>query len=264
MSVEDTHFLHALSSLSGSKDSIRSTSALLLELLPQRTQVLLQYARAVTAFVHLQHVVFVANDALFALQTAKRQADELVAILPELLSRAAVYADDKEREKLKQLCAFWKERGIADVDTRTFDDAPPADDLFCPVGALPLLVRARGAQAPYTPLNREAVLAAPVFMPVEAAYLQSRLSRFYEELHRTPTDEADVGHAPVDAPSAFASSQRRAYDPTTNTLADGSHAGGRGGGVHSGLGVTDAGHIDDSFYESYRQARGRRYFESFR
>lgn len=288
---DDAQFSQALQALSGTKDSIRGTAALLLQALPQRSQTLLRHAQELASragagtstgvFSLLQRLIFVTNDALFSLQAAKQTPGPLLAVVPEMLSYAAKYATAQELDKLRQLCHFWGERAVVDgvasasllaalssghsLASAAFggqaaaaDDVPPADDIFCPVGALPLLVRARGPQAPYTPLSREAVMAAPLAVPVEPTYLQARLQRFYEEM-RAP-EVPDLAAAASDAPAA--SRRQIQYDAITNTFADGSHASGSRG-VHSGLGVHSADAADDR-YETFRIRRGRRYFDATR
>ena len=294
MMSADPAFTVVLHALTGAKDSIKGASAALAASLEPRCQLLVLHARGLASqagsFQALQRLVFVANDALFSLASSKHAPEPLLAALPILLALAAAAGTDDERVKLTQMCGFWKQRGLVDDATAarllaacspqaTLDDAPPADDVYCSVGALPLLVRARGAQAPYTPLSREAVMAAPLAVPSEPAYIQSRLQKFYEDLGRHSA-AMDVGAA-ADSNEPAGSAPSRRFDSATNTFGDGSHAGSRGG--HTGLGSAEAGSVDADFYATYRavrlssslrpapradsprlQARARRYVDNFR
>ena len=267
----DPAFTAVLQALTGAKESIKGASAALAANLQPRSQLLVLHARGLASqagsFPALQRLVFVANDALFSLASSKQPAPEaLLAALSAVLPLAAAATTEEERGKLTQLCRFWRERGLVDDSTTarllaacsptqaanaqlSLDEAP-ADDVYCAVGALPLLVRARGAVAPYTPLSREAVMAAPLAVPFEPAYIQSRLSKLYEDLGRHSA-AMDVAAADSNVPVGVAPSRR--YDSSTNTFGDGTHAGSRGG--HTGLGSTDAGAEDADFYATYRAVR---------
>jgi hypothetical protein len=262
MSADQPAFTSVLHALTGAKDSIKGASAGLVADLT-RSQLLVQHARGLATqagdFQALQRLVFVANDALFSLASSRQAPDApLLAALPTLLALAAAAGTDEERGKLVQLCGFWKQRGLVDdltaarlsaacLPQANLDDGPPADDVYCAVGALPLLVRARGSQAPYTPLSREVVMAAPLSVPSEPAYIQSRLQKFYEDLGRH-TAAMDVG-------AGGDRKEGRGFEASTNTFGDGSHAGSRGG--HMGLGSAEAvsADADFDFYATYRAVR---------
>ena len=128
--------------------------------------------------------------------------------------------------------------------------AAPPRDARCPVGCIPELVRRanKGVMGAYEPIRREDVLAAPVTARLDAAYLQTRMQRLYDDLSgRASEPQHQPSHAVED-------SRERRVDTQTNTFADGSAAGVLG--ARHGVGQGS----DADGFSSFRKARSEQYY----
>jgi len=254
-------FVAALQSLAGasggSKESIRGCSELLLQAPAVHGPLLLARATELDAagsFVALQRLVYVLNDALFALHASgSAQRALVVRLLEPVLALAASCGDKAERAKLLALVAFWEGKGAVDagdVQALRGAAAAPPRDARCPVGCIPELVRRanKGVMGAYEPIRREDVLAAPVTARLDAAYLQTRMQRLYDDLSgRASEPQHQPSHAVED-------SRERRVDTQTNTFADGSAAGVLG--ARHGVGQGS----DADGFSSFRKARSEQYY----
>ncbi len=148
-------FVAALRSLTGSKDSIGGCAELLLQAPSRLGPLVMQRGEELAAggevFVALLRLVYVLNDALFALHAAQQPTAAVTGLLPGLVALATRGAGDAERNKLFELFGFWQAKGV--VDSATADalrsaafSRPSAahevcGDTVCPAGVLPELVR---------------------------------------------------------------------------------------------------------------------------
>lgn len=286
-------FARVLAGLTGTKESISGAAQLFLASGPHEAASLVAALCARGAeinrgdFTARLRLVYVANDALFAVASSAQHAVHAAALrnaLPTLVALAADGAPDAAASaRLTALTDFWSARGVVDAhlaDTLRAACArhgapplpaaersilpqplpgttpqPPAvplahDSSFPPVGAIPALVRRRraaGATGAYTPLTVQDASDVTFARPC-SDYITSRLDRFYEELHETDAAHISLQRASIQRDRGPSTASKP--DPVSNTFADGTLPGGGGDHGHGGLGTSAPADAADAFRRS--------------